>query len=1020
MFAADTATVDNSIGRLLPDTIQEREDDASSTTNALSKMQLGASATVSTAAAAVPTEHMAQSAQTPESLSFLQDRLTEKPFSMQSTATVNDSWTMDGNLAAPRGVRPMDIYGDLSMENAGTNSEPQLEATLISTLRDASSPEIDTDISRTSSTSTKGSSTESAPVWSSKSSSQYSEAPVEPGANEPGLAPSAEIATTAKEHSHTASAEEAKSQNEDKASRLQVKRLHSILELLDTERNYTEDLDMLVNVFFAQLRTLPYFMENGQRLRTVVRNADELLALHRDLTTRLNDIVERAMKADASSDAADCAVVECANTITALAPRFVVYNEFCARQKESLAHIDAVEHRAGEWELFKLRTNEAAQRFVGSSSEDASPASSTSPSPRAVTQRRLLFRDFFIKPIQRVCLYPIILQTVQKNSPGVGQKELAQAIELMRNVGLDVDRASKRRESALLTEMIGARLEYTTAFSPSLLTSLGECKMSGNLDVLHHHSRLAPLANPLPIKYYGCFLFADFLLMVKVRRNHSYTARYWFPLADARLERTEPHESYLRHAFRLTVRDHHFEMIASTAKECHLWLSALEELLGRGPAKMRRLNGADVPFPCNLISDGAAPETTEDPLRAFFAHRTLSPDSQAAGRGRATPATPHTEILLRHKSPPRRAAIDRGMLFSDACISARTSVDHDGMLSHTTLVTPSTLGSTVGSKFNLSRLSGSETLSLKLPSRAISEEPTPNVPPSMQSEDASPLESPMTTAPSSPTLRSVSSFAFPSENGELGESAGRGFRRRMRDSFSRRSSVQLDFAELVAAQEQAQQAHALSRRSSLTGLSGRSSAIVSPSASQLHLNEVGQVSKVQPPPLTIDTSDTIKTPTPTTGAASLRASLSSTRSMRENAKAFFSPTTQRFPTSPAEDSASPAGTLKRSSSLNWSALRARNWSTASLKGLAPRRGSMDLDQDLGMSEPPQCASRASLADTSRPTSALSTHAPSEAVSAPASRAPSPKRKFAMRFLQRNRISPMAPIDPHSSATCEQH
>ena len=160
------------------------------------------------------------------------------------------------------------------------------------------------------------------------------------------------------------------------------------------------------------------------------------------------------------------------------------------------------------------------------------------------------------------------------------------------------------------------------------------------------------------------------------------------------------------------MRGHFFEFIALTAKECQLWLNALEEVMKENPSRTRRLNGADVLYPCNLSSDGSASaQDGEDPLVAFFGNRASVPDTQAA-RGRSTTASSHGEILLRHKSPPRRAAIDRGMLFSDACISARTSFDNDGVLSHAMPAAPSSLGSTMGAIVNLSRLSGSETVSL--------------------------------------------------------------------------------------------------------------------------------------------------------------------------------------------------------------------------------------------------------------------------------------------------------------------
>lgn len=991
MFSGDAATVENSIGRLLSDDLGTGDKDSVlSATETLDQLSLSNTSSddgrspspPSAGDEKVDTFHLAQTAQNPESINFLQERLTEKPFTSQPLPALNNKW-YSSILATPRGVHPVNL--DQDREGPEPNSAPRLDADLL-TLRDASSPEIDTDISRTSSTSTRGSSqgsTEATGQWSVKGSVQSS-------VPEEGLAPSIVLQSEQQKKAAATSSED-----DDKAARLSVRRLHSILELLETERNYTEDLDLLVHVFFAQLPSLPYFSENGQRLQTVVRNADELLALHRELTAQLRTIVERATAEDAPSDSADRAVVACAETIASLAPRFAVYNEFCARHKEALAHIDTLESRTNEWEQFRQRSAEAAERYVPRADAQGAPPSEVGRSPRAVTQRRLLFRDFFIKPIQRVCLYPILLQTIQKNSPNVGQEELAHAIELMRQVTLAVDRASKQRESALLTEMIGSRLEYTTALSPSLFNSLGECRMAGNLDVLHHHSTLAPLSMPLPIKYYGCFLFANFVLIVKVRRNHMFTARYWFPLAEAHLERNMAHEHFLPNAFRLSVRGHYFEFIASTAKECQLWLSALEEAFAQGPSMTRFLNGAEIPYPCNLSAEKSVAGTSNgDPLIDFFTHRTSATDA-ASGRGRGVAESPTGEILLRHKSPPRRAAIDRGMLFSDACISARASFDHEGAFAP---APSSTLGSTMGAIVNLSRLSGSETVSLKLPSRASTAlgNTTTNPPHNStqsRSSDVTPIDSPTGTAPSSPIQRAF----FTLDDGS--EASGRGFRRRMRDSFSRRSSVQLDANEIAAARELASGMHSLSRSSSQLTLDMRSVA----SVTELGQTVPGGV------PLSIDTL-AAQSPTHTP-----RASQSLARTVR-NPKGWFSPTTPRASYTnddgdpwPYDDTV-PAGTLKRSSSLNWSALRSRSWSTTSLKGLVSRRSSMDLDRDMPSAETRGSSSEYS--DQSRPGSALSVHA--DALASPTSRTLGPKRKFAMRFLQRNRLSPMAPTDTQGS------
>ncbi|WFD41728.1 hypothetical protein MPSI1_000364 [Malassezia psittaci] len=999
MFSSDTATVANSIGRLLPDNLQREMDATVVSPEDQERMSVSSSSpdadsslpTVPEEVSAPNAVHLAQSAQNAESINFLKNRLAQKPLLSQALPPIDSKW-QPSILAAPRGVRPLDL--DNEIESSGAAQIHRLGPPSISTLRDTSSPEVETDISRTSSTSTRDSSlgsTDSGPA-----SHGDLRLAAQNDASSTRLAPSIVLESELSNKDRTQSNETAAAN-----SRMNAKRLHSIMELLDTERNYMEDLDLLSNVYFTQLRLLPYFSENSQRFHTVVRNIDQILALHQELTAKLTEIIQRATNSDASQDSADNAVIESAKLFVNLAPRFHVYNQFCARHKEALSHIDTAESRTSDWEVFRQRSAEAADRYLAQKNREARQGMHPTTS-RGVMQRRLLFRDFFIKPIQRVCLYPIILQTIQKNSPKIGQEELGHAIDCMREVTLDVDIASKQRESALLTEMIGSRLEYTTSLSSSLYTSLGECKMSGTLDVLHHHNLYAPLTTPLPIKYYGCFLFSDFLLIVKVRRNHTFTPRYWFPLSKARLERNSAHQTYLRNSFRLAVEGHFFEFIASTAKEYQLWLNSLEEVFQRGPSSTRTLNGREIAYPCNLpVGPNSGSSQSGDPLVKFFAHRTQSNDSHTL-RGRSSVEPAQSEILLRHKSPPRRAAMDRGMLFSDACISARTSFDNEGSLTLNTHPSSSTLGSTMGAIVNLSRLMGSETVSLRIPSRMASEDDiTPTQTPQSQtpyvlSNTVTPIDSPTGTAPTSPVK---SMFFLPDESLD---SNSRGFRRRMRDSFSRKNSVQLDASEISAMRDTNASGQSLSRPASRGTL-------VHPS---MEVNELGQ-NVAKKLSLSIDTSPAVSRP------GSPMSSQSTSRVMR-SPKAWFSSRSSRSSIDLDEGDpwpvpeAAPSNTLKRSNSLNWSNLRARNWSSTSLKSLVSRRSSDELDRDLPERPAPESvSSQDSVLNLSRPASAASTHGDSITISP--TTAANPKRKFAMRFLQRNRLSPMAPIDPTASS-----
>lgn len=582
-----------------------------------------------------------------------------------------------------------------------------------------SSPELETDVSRTSSTSTKKS------VQSMRS--MTSSASLESNQSVHTAHSSSETLPDASDLLTFKSLPERPSDTSidvpTPTARMRVKRLHALIELAETEANYVKDLDVLVNVFFKLLPSVPFFAEAPARVDTVVRNGSDLLSLHRDLSARLHTILrEKRLLPDKVRTEMECAlslgndeaVAAFAQAFIEYAPRFQAYCEFCSKHKEAMALIDVVEQRP-EWDVYQNRASDAV-RHLGPSGSSASHMRS---------RQRLLFRDFFIKPIQRVCLYPILLQTVHRHSPAaqVDVAVLDEAIACMRRITSDVNDASAQRQSRLLTDKIIERMVPTMELSSSFLPSLGSCLMTGNLDVLYHHTTYAPLTWPLAIKYYGCVLYADFVMMFKVRKTHTYEPRYWFPLAEVKLTPGDERSVTLPHSFRLSVRGHHFEMIALNEKEHDLWRDAFAKAIANGPSLTRRVHGMDVPFPCNLpgtqqvglsastsLSDLAArgttsppPEEETDPLARYLGMCSLDGDTSRANS--ALGSAP-AEILLRHKSPPRRAAKDRGMVFSDACISARSSFDGDWARSH---------GAVKNSRVGLHRLSGSETLSLRIP-----------------------------------------------------------------------------------------------------------------------------------------------------------------------------------------------------------------------------------------------------------------------------------------------------------------
>lgn len=788
---------------------------------------------------------------------------------------------------------------------------------------------------------------------------------------------------------------------------MRIRRMHSMLELADTERSYVGDLEMLVHVFFAQLPTVPFFAEDPRRMDTVVRNSAAILPVHKQFSQRLDAMVAAAgiARTDvpelqrAESPGASNAVAELAWILSEFAPQLEVYSDFCSRHKEALELIGAVEQRGTEWEAYQQRCGDLA---------------STNASTDRTKAKRLLFRDFLIKPVQRLCLYPVVLDMLLRNAVDVEGTQLPESIDKMRHAVEIVDDASRKRHVVLHTEAIASRIELPPTFAPDFLASLGNCIMAGNLDVIYHHATQAPLAMPLPIKYYGCFLYEGFVLIVKVRKPHTYVCRHWLPLAESTISRTDAHEQWIQNGFRLSVRGHHFELIASNPKEFRLWYSAICAAHARAKATGSRV------YPCSVVQlTDDSNEThggAQDPLNVF-----MSSQLSDATRGRASLSAP-AEILLRHKSPPRRAAMDRGMLFSDACMSARALPTNEGVWPKSAVVAQSP----GGAMKHIRRLSGTETLSLRVP-RSMSftslndldlvspgqDTPVPDSPQTLSSPYLGPTQPPPlppslpsslpnsrpTTPPGSVARNSSDERARKEPTG-----AGARLRRKVRDAYLRSRVPSLDASDLEGAIEGLR-----IKRNSRTSFDSTEAEQLC--AAELHrrksaesLDSIDQTLARKLLPRSISTLGSSRNLMQMSATDSESDGLSTSPPSVKDVPFSSSPPSRGQLQSPTQL----AERIKRSDSLNWIG-RSRD----SIRKLYGRS-----DDTAATGEASTTANENGVAIPGGNTSAVNVSARNSTASLPDTdessnavrRSLSPQRRLARRFFQQNRMSPMTQGD----------
>lgn len=242
------------------------------------------------------------------------------------------------------------------------------------------------------------------------------------------------------------------------------------------------------------------------------------------------------------------------------------------------------------------RSNQDLKRAAGAAGRNARKEMPTERDPRL----RLQFTDYLIKPVQRICKYPLLLGTLtyerRPQVPTEADAVVMDAKQAMMNVAALVDNANLSHLQLQQTLRISTRLS-APATVLTFIRALSTCVLAGSLDVVH--------APTLKAKYLAAFLYdGGFLALAKVTRGPRYELRFWFSLEgfelneadnDDRESQSQKHtqgaEEYqwmppalLPYSFRLCNQSHEFEIAASCQREKQVWIDALRACLAAPPA----------------------------------------------------------------------------------------------------------------------------------------------------------------------------------------------------------------------------------------------------------------------------------------------------------------------------------------------------------------------------------------------------------------------------------------------------
>ncbi|KAI8913193.1 Dbl homology domain-containing protein, partial [Gorgonomyces haynaldii] len=183
----------------------------------------------------------------------------------------------------------------------------------------------------------------------------------------------------------------------------QQRKLYSaIWELIMTERDYCRDLAILVNDFMKPMQNMKLDKRN---LQLLFCNIEYLLTISTDFLQQLEGL----------SDLKD--LKKCADVFMQTAERFMHYTPFCAMQQT---------------------TNKQVQQML------------SKPEVKAFLQkphlRKLDLNGFMLKPVQRICKYPLLIREIIKHASTShpDYPDLQRALEKIQGAVKAINECSKK------------------------------------------------------------------------------------------------------------------------------------------------------------------------------------------------------------------------------------------------------------------------------------------------------------------------------------------------------------------------------------------------------------------------------------------------------------------------------------------------------------------------------------------------------------------------------------------------
>jgi len=291
-----------------------------------------------------------------------------------------------------------------------------------------------------------------------------------------------------------------------------------VKEMTDTEREYVRDCQIMVSEFWVPL--LLNFKPHAEDFNTIFCNIKEIVKYHSDVSGRLDQEYE----AKSLFDCMGSLLVD----VWDLTKLKELYSLYCSNYSIAL---DAVE---------RIRKKPEMREFLDQMMEN--PESRTAGLP---------LHAFLIKPVQRICKYPLLLRDIMKKTPDdhsdLGNlKKAAEKIETIVDFVNEEKRKFEKKQRSI---------EINAMMKPPLSECVGnedrEFLLEGKLLRVETTKNKDGTQTVQSTAERFVALFSDILVWAKDKKS-TYRYEGHIPLTDARLIDVSGYDQILQNSFELT------------------------------------------------------------------------------------------------------------------------------------------------------------------------------------------------------------------------------------------------------------------------------------------------------------------------------------------------------------------------------------------------------------------------------------------------------------------------------------